>query len=107
MNRQERRRTKRFWDELPSLIDGKEKGRIPVERYDCTGKLNIEELPHTAVDFQIKVCSDLLLEYNLDMFQRWRLYVVVVVDGFYFRGGLWFPLGVASEAWLVNYFEDF
>jgi hypothetical protein len=97
MNRRERRRIKFSWDGIPCFRD-------------CTGKVTINALPNTAVEFLFKVSEDLLLRYNLDMFQRWRLYPVVVVDGFFFHG-LYFNVGVASDWWLEYYFgesdEDF
>jgi hypothetical protein len=76
----------------------------------CNSFASVDGLPNTAVDFQFKVSEDLLLEYNLDMFKRWRLYPVVIVDGFPFRG-LSYNLGLASDGWLDEYFgesdEDF
>ena len=115
MKRQEIRRTKRFWDKLPSFIDGKDKfsrffdvkeiGRLLVSKYDCTDKVAVSDLPNTAVVFRFKCSENLLLEYNLDMFNRWLLFPITVVDGFYFRG-LWFYLGLASDEWLDEYFGE-
>lgn len=97
MLRQVRRRIKRSWEKIPCFSN-------------CTGKVSIDDLPNTAVDFIFKVSEDLLLRYNLDMFQRWRLYTVVVIDGFFFQG-LHYNVGVASDWWLDEYFgesdEDF
>ena len=92
MKRQQRRRIKREWDKIPCFSD-------------CTDKIDVEELPHTAVDFFIKVSEDLLLRFNLDMFQRWRLYLFVVVDGFPFRI-LFLDVGVASDEWMEDSFND-
>ncbi|MEM4142839.1 MAG: hypothetical protein QW445_01690 [Candidatus Bathyarchaeia archaeon] len=92
MNRQQVRRTKRRWDDIPCFSD-------------CTVKVDIEELPNTAVDVFIKISEDLLLQYNLDMFKRWRLYPIVVVDGFFFRDSFIF-IGVASDEWMEDYFSD-
>ena len=92
MNRQQRRRIKREWDKISCFSD-------------CTVKIDIEDLPNTAVDFFVKAGEDLLLRYNLDMFQRWRLYPIVVVDGFFCQG-LCFDVGVASDEWMEDYFND-
>jgi hypothetical protein len=92
MNRQQRRRIKRKWDKIPCFSD-------------CTFKIDIENLPNTAIDVFIKISEDLVLEYNLDMFQRWRLYLIVVVDGFLFRGSFC-AVGVASDGWMEDYFND-
>jgi hypothetical protein len=92
MRRQQRRRVKRDWDKILCFSD-------------CTVKVNIEALPNTAVDVFIKVSDDLMLQYNLDMFQRWRLYPILVVDGFPFRGSF-YVAGVASDEWMEDYFND-
>ena len=92
MKRQIRRRIKREWDKIPCFSD-------------CTDKIDVEELPHTAVDFFIKVSEDLLLRFNLDMFQRWRLYPIVMVDGVPFRGSF-YVIGVASDEWMEDCFND-
>jgi hypothetical protein len=92
MKRQQRRRIKREWDKIPCFSD-------------CTVKIDIEELPNTAVDVFIKVSEDLMLQYNLDMFQRWRLYPIVMVDGFPFRDSFC-NIGVASDEWIKDYFND-
>ena len=57
MKRQQRRRIKREWDKVPCFSD-------------CTVIVDIEGLPNTAVEVFIKVREDLLLQYNLGMFQR-------------------------------------
>jgi hypothetical protein len=92
MKRQQRHRIKRLWD------------KVPCFNY-CTVIVDIEGLPNTAVDVFIKVSEDLMLQYNLDMFQRWRLYPIVVVDGFPFRGSFC-AIGVASDEWMEDYFND-
>ena len=92
MKRQIRRRIKRNWDKIKCFRD-------------CTGEVSIEDLPNTAVDFLFKVDYDLLLRYNLDMFRRWRLYPVLVVDGFFWQG-LYYNVGLASDDWLVLRFDD-
>jgi hypothetical protein len=92
MYRQERRRIKRSWDKIPCFSD-------------CTDKVAIKDLPNTAVEFLFKVSEDLLLRYNLDMFQRWRLYPLVVADGFFLQG-LYFDVGIASDEWMKDYFND-
>jgi hypothetical protein len=92
MKRQQRRRIKREWDKVPCFGD-------------CTVIVDIEGLPNTAVDVFVKVSDDLMLQYNLDMFQRWRLYPILVVDGFPFRGSF-FVIGVASDEWMEDYFND-
>ena len=90
MKRQVRRRIKRSWDEILC--------------FECfAGGIRIDVLPNTAVDVFVKVSEDLLLQFNLDMFQRWRFYPVIVVDGFLFRG-LYYSVGVASDDWLDQYF---
>jgi hypothetical protein len=92
MKRQQRRRIKRMWDEVPCFSC-------------CTVIVDIEGLPNTAVDVFVKVSEDSLLQYNLDMFQRWRLYPVVMVDGFPFRDSF-YVIGVASDEWMEDYFND-
>jgi glutaredoxin-related protein len=92
MKRQQRRRIKRSWDKIPSFSD-------------CTDKVAIDDLSNMAVEVLLKVSDDLLLRYNLDMFQRWRLFPVVVVDGFFLQG-LYFNVGLASKEWLDEYFGD-
>src|SRR3989337_784418 len=92
MNRQIRRRIKRKWDKIPCFTD-------------CSDKIDIEDLPNTAVDVFIKISEDLVLQYNLDMFHRWRLYPIVVVDGFPFRDSFC-AIGVASDEWMEYYFND-
>ena len=92
MKRQQRRRIKREWDKIPCFSD-------------CTDKVDIEDLPNTAVDVFIKVSEDLLLQFNLDMFQRWRLYTIVMVDGFPFRDSF-LAIGKASDEWMEDYFND-
>jgi hypothetical protein len=92
MKRQQRRRIKREWDKITCFSD-------------CTDKIDIEELPNTAIDAFIKVSEDLVLQFNLDMFQRWRLYPIVMVDGFPFRDSF-YDIGVASEEWMEDYFND-
>jgi hypothetical protein len=76
----------------------------------CNNFVSVDGLPNTAIDFQLKVSEDLLLEYNLDMFKRWRLYPIIIVDGFPFRG-LCYNVGLASDEWLDKQFgesdEDF
>jgi hypothetical protein len=92
MKRQQRRRIKREWDKIPCFSD-------------CTDKIDIEELPNTAIDVFIRISQDLLLQHNLDMFQRWRLYPIVMVDGFPFRDSF-LAIGVASDEWMEDYFND-
>jgi len=92
LKRQIRRRIKREWDKVPCFSC-------------CTVIVDIEGLPNTAVDFFVKVSEDLMLQYNLDMFQRWRLYPIVVVDGFPFRDSFC-ALGVASDEYMDDYFND-
>ena len=91
MKRQQRRRIKRMWDKVPC--------------FSCTVIVDIEELPNTAVDVFVKVSEDLMLQYNLDMFQRWRLYPIVMVDGFSFRDSF-FAIGAATDEWMEDYFND-
>ena len=91
MKRQQRRRIKRLWDKVPC--------------FSCTVIVDIEELPNTAVDVFVKVSEDLMLQYNLDMFQRWRLYPIVMVDGFSFRDSF-FAIGAATDEWMEDYFND-
>jgi hypothetical protein len=69
----------------------------------CDGFASHAKLRNTAVDVQIKVCDDMLFEFNLDMFRRWRLYPVLVVRGFPFRC-FCYPVSVASDEWLEEYF---
>jgi hypothetical protein len=83
MKRQQRLRIKRLWDKVPCFSD-------------CTVIIDIEGLPNTAVDVFIKISEDLMLQYNLDMFQRWRLYPIVVVYGFPFRDSFC-AIGIASD----------
>jgi len=92
MKRQVRRRIKRKWD------------KVPCFSY-CTVIVDIEGLPNTAVDVFVKISEDLMLQYNLDMFQRWRLYPIVMVDGFPFRDSF-FAIGMASDEWMEDYFND-
>ena len=92
MKRQQRRRIKRDWDKIPCFSD-------------CTVKIDIEVLPNTAVDVFVKVDEEFMLQYNLDMFQRWRLYPLVMVDGFPFRDSF-LAIGVASDEWMDDYFND-
>ena len=92
MKRQQRRRIKRLWDKVPCFCD-------------CTVIVDIEGLPNTAVDVFIKICEDFLLRFNLDMFQRWRLYLFIVVEGFPFRISF-FDVGVASDEWMEDYYND-
>ena len=70
---------------------------------ECSGFVSFDALPNTAVDFQLKISEDLLLEFNLDMFKRWRLYPVLVVNGFGVRG-FCYNVGVASDEWLERFF---
>lgn len=115
MYRQYKRRIKRGWDKIPCFISGKERfsnfldpeeiGKLLVRKYDCTERVNVSSLSNTGVVFRFKCCEDLLLEYSLDMFCRWRLFPIAVVDGFYFRG-LRFNLGLASDEWLDMHFGD-
>jgi hypothetical protein len=97
MKRQVRRRFLKVWRKIPCFRA-------------CNNFASFDGLPNTAVDFQIKISEDLLLEYNLDMFKRWRLYPVLVVDGFPLRGFA-YNVGVASDGWLERCFghddEDF
>jgi hypothetical protein len=92
MKRQKRRRIKREWNKIPCFSD-------------CTSKIDIESLPNTAVDVFVKVSEDLVFQYNLDMFKRWCLYPIVMVDGFPFRD-LFYDIGVASDEWMEDYFND-
>ena len=92
MNRQQRRRIKRKWDKIPCFSD-------------CTVKIDIEDLPNTAVDVFIKISEDFVFEYNLDMFQHWRLYLIVVIEGIPFRSSF-IAIGVASDEWMEDYFND-
>jgi hypothetical protein len=92
MKRQQRRRIKRLWDKVPCFSC-------------CRVIIDIEELPNTAVDVFVKVSEDLMLQYNLDMFQRWRLFPIVMVDGFPFRESCC-AIGVASDEWMEDYFND-
>ena len=91
LNRQIRRKIKRLWDKIPCLSD-------------CTIRVDIETLSNTAVDFFLKVSEDLMLHYHLDMFQRWRLYPVVMVDGCPFRD-TFLNVGMASDEWIEDYFN--
>jgi hypothetical protein len=90
--RKRRRRTKRLWDKVPSFAV-------------CAVIVDIEGLPNTAIDVFVKVNEDLMLQYNLDMFQRWRLYPIVMVDGFPFRDSFC-NVGMASDEWMEDYFND-
>jgi hypothetical protein len=92
MLRQQRRRIKRDWDKVPCFSV-------------CTVIVDIEGLSNTAGDVFVKVSEDLMLQYNLDLFQRWRLYPIVMVDGFPFRASF-FVIGVASDDWVEDYFDD-
>jgi hypothetical protein len=91
MLRQQRRRIKRKWDKIPCFSD-------------CTDKIDIEPLPNTAVAVFIKISEDLALQYNLDFFKRWRLYPIVMVNGFLFRS-LFYAIGLASDEWMEDYFN--
>jgi len=91
MKRQQRRRIKREWDKVSCFSF-------------CTHIVDVEGLPNTAVDVFIKVSEGLMLQYNLDMFQRWRLYPILIVDGFPFRD-LFLAIGVASDEWMEDYFN--
>jgi hypothetical protein len=62
-------------------------------------------LPNTTVYVFVKVSDDLMLQFNLDMFQHWRLYPIVMVEDFPFRG-LFYVIGVASDEWMEDYFND-
>ena len=62
-------------------------------------------MPNTAVEVFVKVSEDLMLQFNLDMFQRWRLYPIVMVNGFPFRDSS-YNVGVASDEWMEDYFND-
>ncbi len=92
MNRHFRRRIERNWDKIPYFSD-------------CTFKIDIEDLPNTVVNVFVKITEDLMLEYNLDMFQHWRLYPIVVVDGLPFRDSF-YVIGIASDEWMEDYFSD-
>jgi hypothetical protein len=92
MKRQLKRRVKRLWDKVPCFSD-------------CTVIVDIEGLPNTAVDVFVKVSEDLMLQFNLDMFQRWRLYPIVMIDGFPFRDSF-LAIGVASDERMEDYFND-
>ena len=92
MKRQQRRRIKRLWDKVPCFSV-------------CTVMVDVEGLPNAAVDVFVKVGEDLMFQYNLDMFQRWRLYPIVMVDGFPFRCPF-FAIGVASDEWMEDYLND-
>jgi len=91
LNRQIRRKIKRLWDKISCFSD-------------CTDKVDIETLPNTAVDFFLKVSEDLMLQYNLSWFQRWRLYPVVMVDGLPFRD-TFLNIGMTSDEWMDDYFN--
>lgn len=105
MLRQVRRRIQRFWDSILGIADCVRGDCGKCVKRSCYCSDFVEGLPNTAVDFQLKVSEFLLLEYNLDMFQRWRLYPVVIVDGFPFRG-LVYVVGVASDEWLDEHFGE-
>lgn len=92
MKSQIRRRIKRLWDKVPCFSF-------------YSDIVDIEGLPNTAVDVFVKVSEDLLLQYSLDMFQRWHLYPIVMVDGFPFRDSF-LAIGVASDEWMEDYFND-
>jgi hypothetical protein len=92
MKRQQRRRIKREWDKVSCFSF-------------CTLIVDVKGLPNTAVDVFVKVSEDLMLQYNLDMFQRWRLYPIVMIDGFPFRDSF-LAIGVASDEWMEDYFND-
>ena len=92
MKRQERRRILKSWRKIPCFTD-------------CTEKVTIAGLPNSAIEFLLKVSEDLMVRYNLDMFKRWRLVPVVVVDGFFFQG-MCYNVGVASDEWLDEYFDE-
>ena len=92
MKRGERRRILKAWRKLPCFSD-------------CTDRVTIAGLPNTAVEFLFKFSEDLMLRYNLDMFNRWRLFPVVVVDGFFWQG-YGCDVGVASDWWLEMYFGN-
>jgi len=72
---------------------------------DCTDIFDIEDLPNTLAEFFLKVSDDLLLQFHLDMFYRWRLYPIVMIDGLPFRDS-WQNIGVASIKWINDYFND-
>jgi hypothetical protein len=109
MLRQKRRRIKRGWDKYQSIVNCVRDCSCCERMYscDCTEKVTIIALPNTSVDFLLKVSEDLLLEYNLNMFERWRLYPILVVDGFFFRDdGLYFDIGLASDSWFELHFGE-
>ena len=91
MKRQEWRRFLKSWRRIPCFSP-------------CDISMFVGSLPNTAVDFLLKVSEDLLFEFNLDMFGRWRLYPVLIVEGFPFRGFFCYNVGVASDKWLDKYF---
>jgi len=109
MNRQERRKIKREWNKHRSIINCITDCSRCVRTYscDCTEKVTVFALPNTLVDVLLKVSEDLLLDYHLDMFGRWRLHLLLVVDGFFFGNvNLCFDVGAASDDWLDLYFGD-
>jgi hypothetical protein len=69
----------------------------------CDGFVSYDKLSNTAVDVQLKITEDMLFEFNLDMFRHWRLYPVLVVEGFGIRG-FCYLIGVASDEWLDECF---
>jgi hypothetical protein len=93
MKRQEWRRWLKLWRKIPCFRE-------------CTAFVSFDALPHTAVDFQLKVSDDLVFEFNLDMFMRWRLYLVLIVNGFPVRQGFHYNIGVASDAWFEMVFGE-
>jgi hypothetical protein len=103
MKRQVRRRIKRSWDKIPSIMDCE--GRLDFVKLECFDKVFCPDLPYTAVDLMFKVREDFLLEYNVNMYKRWRLILCVVTDGESFRF-MFFDIGVVSDEWLARYFDD-
>ena len=92
MNRQIKRKKKRAWDKISCFSI-------------CTIKVDIEDLPNTITDYFFKVSDDLLLQCHLNMFYRWRLYPIIVVDGLYFRDSF-YDIGKASNEWVEDYYAD-
>ena len=91
MNRQSRRRIKREWKKIPYYSD-------------CTDKIDNEDLRNTLINFLYKINDNLLLQFNLDMFYRWRMYPIVVVDGLHFRDSF-FDIDMPSIEWAEDYFN--
>ena len=61
--------------------------------------------PNTLHEFVVRICGNIAVIFQLDIFQRWVIHVYLMVC----KKGFWLfskMIGKADDCWIENHFDD-